>query len=65
MLPDAPLSLLGPIWQLLIGVLVLAAVVVSAHRLLMRGPSRMSRALVVTGSAIACLVLLGILLASR
>ncbi len=62
---DAPLDLLAPLGQALIGVCVLAVIVVSAHRLFMRGPSRMSRALVVTGGAIAALVLVGILLASH
>jgi hypothetical protein len=62
---DAPLDLVAPLWQSLIGVCVLAVIVVSAHRLLMRGPSRMSRALVVTGGAIVALVLIGILLATH
>lgn len=62
---DALLNLLYPMWQVVIGVFVLVALLVSTHRLLGRGPSRMSRALVVTGSAAVAVAVLGILLASR
>ncbi len=48
---DALLDLLFPMWQVLIGVLVLVTVVVSTHRLFMRGPSRMGGALLLAGAA--------------
>jgi hypothetical protein len=62
---DALLNLLFPMWQVVIGVTLLGVLLVSTHRLLGRGPSRMSRALVVTGSAALAVAVLGILLASR
>jgi hypothetical protein len=62
---DGLLSLLFPLWQGVIGGCVVAVVLVSTHRLLGRGPSRMSRALVVTGGAAVAVAVLGILLASR
>jgi hypothetical protein len=62
---DALLNLLYPMWQVVIGAFVLVVLLVSTHRLLGRGPSRMSRALVVTGSAAVAVAVLGILLASR
>jgi hypothetical protein len=62
---DALLNLLFPMWQLVIGVILLGVLLISTHRLLGRGPSRMSRALVVTGSAAVAVTVLGILLASR
>jgi hypothetical protein len=49
---DALLGLLSPIWQAVIGVFLLLMMVVAGHRLLMRGPSRMSRAIVLSGGAI-------------
>ena len=49
---DALLDLLLPLWQLVIGVLVLLTVVVSIHRLLMRGPSRMGGAMLLAGGAV-------------
>jgi len=55
------LGMLAPMWQLVIGVLVLVVVVVSLHRLLLRGPSRMNRAVVVMGGAIIGVFLLGVL----
>jgi hypothetical protein len=58
---DALLGLLLPLWQIVIGVLVLVTVVVSAHRLFMRGPSRMGAALLVAGGAVVCLAVLGYL----
>jgi hypothetical protein len=58
---DALLGLLWPMWQLVIGVLVLVAVVVSIHRLAMRGPSRMGAAMLVVGGAVVCLAVLGYL----
>jgi hypothetical protein len=62
---DDLLSLLFPMWQVVIGGCVLAVLVVSVHRLLGRGPSRMSRALLVTGGAAVAVAVLGILLASH
>jgi hypothetical protein len=60
---DALLGLLFPAWQLVIGVVVLVTVVLCSRRLLRRGPSRMTRALIVTGSAAIGLATLGVLLA--
>ena len=62
---DALLGLLFPVWQLAIGVAVLATVALSTRRLLRRGPSRMTRALIVTGGAALGLATLGVLLANR
>jgi len=59
---DALLSLLLPFWQLVIGICVLLVLVVSAHRLIMRGASRMTTALLVTGAAVLGSAALGILL---
>ncbi|HEU4421405.1 MAG TPA: hypothetical protein VFR67_02565 [Pilimelia sp.] len=59
---DALLSLLLPFWQLVIGVCVLLVVLVSVHRLIMRGPSRMSTALIVLGAAVVGFAALGALL---
>lgn len=58
---DALLSLLLPLWQVVIGILVLVAVVVSVHRLARRGPSRMGAALLIIGGAVVCLTVLSIL----
>jgi hypothetical protein len=60
---DALLDLLFPLWQVVIGGCLVAVLLVSVHRLLGRGPSRMSRALVVTGCAAVAVAVLGILLA--
>ena len=49
---DALLGLLFPIWQAAIGVCMLVVLVVAGHRLVLRGPSRMSRAIVLSGGAI-------------
>lgn len=51
-----------PLWQLVIGLLVLVTVVVSVHRLARRGRSRMTSAMLVVGGAVICLAVLGILL---
>jgi hypothetical protein len=58
---DALLDLLMPMWQGLIGALVGIALIVAVLRLARRGRSRMSTALLVTGSAIVGLALFGIL----
>jgi hypothetical protein len=55
-------NLLLPIWQVAIGVCVLAAVVVVAGRLALRGPSRITTALLITGSAVLAVCAIGILL---
>jgi len=49
---DALLGLLFPIWQAVIAVCLLIVMIVAGHRLMMRGPSRMSRAIVLAGGAI-------------
>ncbi|MFI5496882.1 hypothetical protein [Actinoplanes sp. NPDC051859] len=49
---DALFDLLMPLSQLVIGLLVLAAVVVSIHRLFLRGPSRMGGAMLIAGGAV-------------
>jgi hypothetical protein len=59
---DALLDLLMPAWQLVIGALVLVTVVVSMHRLFMRGPSRMGGAMLLTGGAVIGLAVLGYLI---
>lgn len=59
---DALLNLLLPIWQVAIGVCVLAAVVVVGVRLAKRGSSRLTTALVFTGGAVLAICLVGILL---
>jgi len=60
---DGLLGLLFPVWQLAIGICVLATVAMCARRLLRRGPSRMNRALIVSGSAAIGLATVGMLLA--
>ncbi|MEV6376494.1 hypothetical protein [Micromonospora musae] len=59
---EAVLGLLLPFWQLVIGAFVLVVVVLSVGRLVRRGPSRMTTALVVTAAAIAGFALVGVLL---
>ena len=49
---DAVLDLLMPLWQVVIGVLVLVTVVVAGRRLFMRGPSRMGGAMLLAGGAV-------------
>jgi hypothetical protein len=58
---EALLGLLMPLWQLVIGAVVLVVILVSVGRLARRGPSRMSTALLVTAAAIAGLAVLGVL----
>ena len=62
---DALLGRLFPLWQLAIGGCVLVTVVLCTRRLLRRGPSRMTRAMIVTGSAAFGLAALGLVLAIR
>jgi hypothetical protein len=59
---DALTGLLLPFWQLVIGGFVLFTLVAAGYRLAKRGPSRMSTALLVTGGAIVCIAVVGILL---
>jgi hypothetical protein len=49
---DALLDLLMPLWQVVIGVLVLVTIVVAGRRILMRGPSRMGGAMLVAGGTV-------------
>jgi hypothetical protein len=58
---DALFGLLIPLWQLLIGLLVIVTVVVSVYRLLLRGPSRMGGAMLLTGGAVVCVAVLSFL----
>jgi hypothetical protein len=56
---DALFGLLMPAWQMVIGLLVLVAVIVSIHRLFMRGPSRMGGAMLLAGGAVVCIAVVG------
>jgi hypothetical protein len=58
---DALLGMLFPVWQLVIAVCLVIVTVIAGHKLLMRGPSRMSRGVVVAGGAILGVVLLSVL----
>jgi hypothetical protein len=58
---DALLGLLAPLWQLVIGLLVLVTLVVSVHRLVRRGPSRMGGAMLLLGGAVVCVALVSYL----
>ncbi len=58
---DALFGLLMPLWQVLIGVLVLVALLVSVHRLFMRGPSRMGGAMLIAGGAVVCVAVVSYL----
>ncbi|MFC0098193.1 hypothetical protein ACFFKH_11705 [Micromonospora marina] len=61
---DALLGLLLPFWQLVIGAVVLAVLLLSVRRLARRGPSRMTTALLITAGAIAGIAALGLLFGS-
>lgn len=61
---DALLGLLLPFWQLVIGAVVLAVLLLSVRRLARRGPSRMTTALLITAAAIAGIAALGLLFGS-
>jgi hypothetical protein len=58
---EALMALLLPIWQLVIGVCVLLALVAACVRLAQRGRSRMGTVLAVFGFAIVGVALLGFL----
>jgi hypothetical protein len=62
MVTDPLLSMLLPFWQMVIGLCVLAAVVVTGVRLARRGPSRINTALLLSGGAVVGICALGILL---
>jgi hypothetical protein len=55
---DAVSGLLLPISQVVIGLLVVAAVAVSVRRRVQRGPSRMSGAMLLIGGAVVCLAVI-------
>jgi hypothetical protein len=59
---NASVALVDPFWQIIIGVLLVVVTIIAGHRLLMRGPSRMGRAIVVAGGAVVGVMLLGILI---
>ncbi|HEY8471425.1 MAG TPA: hypothetical protein VIL37_02180 [Natronosporangium sp.] len=59
---DPLLNMLLPFWQMVIGLCVLAAVVVTGVRLARRGPSRINTALLLTGGVLVGICALGILL---
>lgn len=59
---DALFGLLLPIWQVVIGALVLIAMAVSVQRLARRGQSRMSAALLIVGGMIVGIAALSMLL---
>ncbi|GIF40746.1 hypothetical protein [Actinoplanes xinjiangensis] len=61
---DAVLGLLVPLWQWVIGLLVLVTVVVSSRKLLMRGPTRMGGALLLAGAAVLALTAISYLVES-
>ena len=58
---DALFDLLLPLWQLVIGMLVLVTLVVSVHRLVMRGPSRMGGAMLMVGAVVVGVAVLSYL----
>ncbi len=58
---DALLELLFPVWQFVIGVVVVLVVVIATYRLALRGPSRMGTMLLVTGAVIVGITVFGIL----
>jgi hypothetical protein len=60
---DALLDMVGSIWQMVIGGLVVVVMLVAAIRLSRRGPSRMSTALIITGVAVLGIVALGLIAA--
>jgi len=65
MASDAVLDLLSPAWQAAIGVVLVVVLVVAGRTLARRGPSRMNRAVVVTGVAVIGVVAIGVLLSSH
>lgn len=58
---DALLDLVFPVWQFVIGALVLVTVVISVLRLIRRGPSRMGGAMLLAGGAAIGVAVIGYL----
>jgi uncharacterized membrane protein YozB (DUF420 family) len=58
---DALLDLVFPLWQFVIGLLVLVTLVVSVMRMIRRGPSRMGGAMLLAGSAVIGVAVIGYL----
>ena len=58
---DALLDLVFPVWQFVIGALVLVTLVVSVLRMIRRGPSRMGGAMLLAGSAVIGVAVIGYL----
>ena len=54
-------GLLMPLWQMVIGVLVVITLVLSVYRLFMRGPSRMGGAMLMVGGAVVCVAVISYL----
>nr|WP_082771901.1 hypothetical protein [Actinoplanes sp. TFC3] len=61
---DALFDLLMPASQLVIGILVLVTVIVSVHRLFLRGPSRMGGAMLIAAAAVVCVAVVSYLVQS-
>ena len=62
---DALLGMLMPFWQVVIGCCVLLALVAGTARLLRRGRSRMTNAMLVTGALIVGVAMVGVFAAGR
>ncbi|GIF18803.1 hypothetical protein BJ973_005850 [Actinoplanes tereljensis] len=58
---DALLDLVFPVWQFVIGALVLVTLVVSVQRMVRRGPSRMGGAMLLAGGAVIGVAVIGYL----
>jgi hypothetical protein len=62
---DGLLATAAPIWQIVIGGCVLVFLVAASARLVRRGRSRMTTALVVVGAAAVSLAIIGVLTSGR
>jgi hypothetical protein len=62
---DGLLAMLAPVWQIVIGTCVLVVVIAASARLALRGRSRMTTALLVTGTAAVALAVIGVLTSGR
>jgi heme A synthase len=58
---DALLSLLHPAWQVLLAVCLLVVTILGLRRLIERGPTRMTNALLLTGFLIVAITVIGTL----
>ncbi len=58
---DALLGLLAPIWQIVISVCLVLVTAVAGVKLFLRGPSSMSRGIVLAGGAIVGVIVVGLL----